>query len=161
MEIQMNAVNMVPVEWLMKNLTDSVDSIDLVDNLFDLFHEKVTDYSFGSLVESILDNGFTTPICVQALYGRFVQGNGHHRFAAAILMCLDEIPVYFTDSSDYMCSHITDGGDDYNYSHRVNAAWRKLFWVHLFDREWCEKHNVEKDDCWKCYAEKKGYQESV
>ena len=151
MEITMNAVNMVPVEWLMKNLTDSVDGVDIRGDLFDLFRMKATDSTFGYLIESIIDNGFTTPICVQNYYpGRFSQGNGHHRLAVAILLCLDVIPVYFTDTGDYMCSHVTEG-DRISYGPDINQAWRKLIYETLFDSAWCDKHNEAKIDCFGCF----------
>lgn len=154
MEITMNAVNMVPVEWLMKNLTDSVDRVDICDDLFDLFREKATDSGFGYLIESIIDNGFTTPICVQNYYpGRFTQGNGHHRLAAAILLCLDEIPVYFTDTDDYMCSHVTEGGRRLvdSCSPDINMVWRKLIYETLFDAAWCDRHNEPLAGCFGCW----------
>jgi hypothetical protein len=147
MEIRMNALNLVPVEWLMKNITESVDRVDLKGDIRNLFRAKATDPSFGSLLDSIIDDGFTTPICVQAYNDRYIQGNGHHRLAAAILLCLEAIPVYFTDSSDYMCSHITDSLS-WRIDPESNRAWQKLICVDILEEEWCNEHGCSVNWCW-------------
>lgn len=120
-EMQHGTVEMVSVEWIMQNTTDSIDGFGDVDedhqpfvNYKWLVENKATDSCFGDLVGTILENGFRVPIVlVQNYYndGDLMHGNGHHRMAAAILLCLDEIPVYWNNARlnrGYMCSDRTD-----------------------------------------------------
>lgn len=116
-------VEMVSVEWLMKNATDSIDGFgeretwdgpSISVNYERMLQEKATDYDFGHLVGTILTRGFRVPIVMAMNYyqtGDLMHGNGHHRMAAAILLCLDEIPVYWNDASihrGYMFSETSD-----------------------------------------------------
>jgi len=56
-----------------------------------LISYKSQDPCFGELVESILENGWTSAIGWDP--ERKYVGNGHHRLVAAILLCEDYIPT--------------------------------------------------------------------
>jgi len=116
-------VEMVSVEWIMQNTTDSVDGFGSFDNDTQtasvdyeyLVSNKATDGGFGDLVGTILEKGFRVPIVLVKNYcdtgsqqEALVHGNGHHRMAAAILLCLEEIPVYWSKGKQYMCSAKSD-----------------------------------------------------
>lgn len=118
------AFAMVSVEWLMKNITTSIDGVNLSDGFARLLSYKLNwhideiygpnclDGYYDDLCDSIMAEGFTTPICVfldRDYYGNvhFSQGNGHHRLALAILLCLESIPVCFSFDGDYMHSDVT------------------------------------------------------
>lgn len=155
MRIKMNQTQMVPVEWLMRHLSGSVDGVDFTHGFDRLIARKAMDMCFGPLVEAILDNGFTVPICVQSINGRFIQGNGHHRLAAAILLCLDEIAVYFTDDPlDFMCSSETEKGA-LPSTPEVFRVWQKLIACHVLDQPWCDEHDSPRDWCTDCYRRRK------
>ena len=115
------SVEMVDVAWIMQNTTDSIDGYGEFDPDTDIFgvdYERIiagkaTDYDFGQLVGTIVDRGFRVPIVLVKDYisygsktsgpaGKLIHGNGHHRMAAAILLCLDEIPVYWGEGREYM-----------------------------------------------------------
>lgn len=109
-------VEMVSVEWIMKNVDGSVDGYDTTQgvNYQRMVSYKGSDSSFGPLVGAIFDQGFRVPIvlCLNYRGKNITLGNGHHRMVAAILMCIDQIPVYWSDCEvykDYMCvDHSTD-----------------------------------------------------
>lgn len=117
-QMQVGTVEMVDVEWIMQNATDSVDGFSDYDGVGvdydELVRNKATDYSFGNLIATILDRGFRVPIVlVRNFHGdpeSVVHGNGHHRMAAAILLCLSEIPVYWADgkTEGYMVPGVSD-----------------------------------------------------
>lgn len=120
-EMKHGTVEMVSVEWIMQNTTDSIDGFGATDEEHRpyvdygyLVRSKATDHCFGDLVGTIMERGFRVPIVlVQNYYaeGDLMHGNGHHRMAAAILLGIDEIPVYWNDarkSRGYMCSDRTD-----------------------------------------------------
>jgi hypothetical protein len=113
-------VEMVPVEWLLNNLVGSADGFEVFDegqlvpgiDFEEMIFYKGSDYGMGNVINAIVSSGFRVPICLyQAACGftGWHMGNGHHRLTAAILLCLDAIPVYWSEySDDFMCSHSTD-----------------------------------------------------
>lgn len=99
-------VTMVPVEWIMNNVPYSVDGFGGYDgglNVARMIASKSEDGSFERLLHTIEERGFRVPIVIDKQYnsGALTLGNGHHRLSAAILLCLDEIPVYWANN-DYM-----------------------------------------------------------
>ena len=95
---------------IMQRLGSSVDGFDLwLDREWLRMLWSTASDGIAQLVESILTNGFTTPICiVDDGSDWWAMGNGHHRLTAAILLGLDEIPVAFSNThSDYMLEKIT------------------------------------------------------
>lgn len=112
-------VEMVSPTWIMKNATYSVDGFDNGDGIDYqwMIDEKGNDYGFGTLVGNIMEDGFRVPIVLDIAYsGQFVtHGNGHHRFVAALLLCLDKIPVYWAED-DYMSEDVSDTEEVRNVS---------------------------------------------
>jgi hypothetical protein len=106
--MQYGTVEMVPLEWLLNNLFYSADGFYHSDGVWweSLMEEKAGDCHFGMLVNAIVTEGFRVPICVYKSCGTWGLGNGHHRMTAAILLALNEIPVYWSDE-DYMATHAT------------------------------------------------------
>lgn len=113
-------VEMVSVEWIMNNATNSVDGyndsvgVDYVE----MMQSKARDAYFPALVSVIMEEGFRIPIVLVKNYSghAVTHGNGHHRMIAAILLGLDSIPVYWSDwleSGDYMCMRVSDEGLNY------------------------------------------------
>lgn len=106
--IRLGDVEMVSVAWIMQNLSDSIDGFCGPAGEFDwvgMISHKAADRDFMPLVGTIITHGFRVPIVIIPLDERsFKMGNGHHRLAAAILLGLDEIPVYWPrDCDGYMC----------------------------------------------------------
>ena len=112
----LDRISYVPVTELLQRIAGSVDSVEMDD--IESWIETKCDSSLARVLLYIEREGFRVPVCVMLQPddddefgyepGSWVMGNGHHRLFAAILLGLDEIPVYFTDSSDYMSSHVTD-----------------------------------------------------
>lgn len=107
-------VEMVSVEWIIQNTKYSVDGFSQYGELDyeAMLQDKCLDECFGRVVNSILTNGFRVPIVLVENYcGRgLTHGNGHHRMCAALLLGLDEIPVYWSES-DYMAIDHSDTED--------------------------------------------------
>lgn len=107
----------VSLEWALKNLTGSVDGFDDDEGVdwSGMLANKGRDGQFASLVLSMLAIGFTVPVCFwnNGYDAGWSMGNGHHRMAAAILLGLDEVFVYWSENGDYMHTHRTDNGDHY------------------------------------------------
>lgn len=104
-------VEMVSVEWLLQNIHYSVDGCNDENDEIDfarLLRNK-NDGALADVVYTIQERGFRVPICLYPNpYGvDWALGNGHHRMTASILMCLGEIPVYWSEAG-YMASHTTD-----------------------------------------------------
>lgn len=100
MELEMDAVNDIPVADLLKNVVYSVDmfSMKTEQDWLDMMKHKTYDWSFWALCDEIPVKGFLAPIGIQVKpNGKWVLGNGHHRVAAAILLCLDSVKVYVSD----------------------------------------------------------------
>lgn len=111
-------VEMVSVVWLMQNLESSVDGYTATDDegfeirevdFASLILGKGGDGYFGTVLNTIVTQGFRVPICLYKPWGKggWGLGNGHHRMAASILLCLDQIPVFWSEG-DYMSTEQTD-----------------------------------------------------
>lgn len=104
----------VPVEEILQSVNDSADMgmilgydtpeyREWVERDFEISDEtrtaflqrmiaqKAADPNFLALVYSIMDNGWTSAISWRPEEGYL--GNGHHRLAAAILLCEDFVPT--------------------------------------------------------------------
>lgn len=133
-------VEMVSVEWIMQNATHSVDGYDTsgysesptVEYAAMLLH-KTADSWFPDLVRTIVERGFRVPIVLVSGYkgpGTIAHGNGHHRMCAAILLALNEIPVYWSEwerDYDYMCLDASESDDELLDGADYDDAWH----VHL------------------------------
>lgn len=129
-------VEMVSVEWILKNSEWSVDAVvsDGSVDYLKMAQRKGSDYGFANLVSTIMTKGFRVPIVLCLNYQSYtmdepknvVHGNGHHRMVAALLLFLDEIPVYWSDYSayrDYMVtSHSESEPVDYTLD-LVDGLW--------------------------------------
>ena len=117
-------VEMVSVEWILKNVNRSVDFGLLNAEVYsstwaDVVEYKGADLQMSSIIWNIMTFGFRVPIVLDLgkHHSSITLGNGHHRLTAAILMVLDEIPVYWADN-DYMsveysdCHELIDPTDD-------------------------------------------------
>ena len=122
MRIRLERTNRnVPVRLILKKLHDACDKAtwghyewDDEKSLQALLKHKTKDKQFWALCDIIPEQGFTHPICIQVRGdGTWQLGNGHHRLAAAVLLVLDEINVFFTAGEDYMHDTVTDPTDDY------------------------------------------------
>lgn len=146
-------VEMVSVEWAMKNLVDSIDGfgIDGGVDFGSMLYKKATDRHFGNLIHTIVNNGFRVPVCFY--YDRhhdgWALGNGHHRMSAAILLCLDQIPVFWSQG-DYMSDEYTDTeklsttGDD------TLGDWLDSELSDLAERSHCEECDTTHSCCHEC-----------
>lgn len=83
----------VSVEWLMKNTRGSVDGYGLYEwrEWQRMLHSKCLDTGFGHLVESIMERGFLEGGAIGWDDGWITEG--HHRLCAAILLCMETVPV--------------------------------------------------------------------
>lgn len=99
----MNVIVKVPITELLKKINDSAD-FGVIHSECDLEHlirRKAGDFDFLALLDSIeSDGGIKDPIVIVSDGDWFYLGNGHHRFAAAVLLGLDSIDVVF--SNDYL-----------------------------------------------------------
>jgi hypothetical protein len=118
-------VEMVSVAWIMQNTTDSVDGFGTwndEDGRYSvdygrMIRNKGCDSGFGYLINTILTEGFRVPIVLVKNYctsndprDALVLGYGHHRMVAAILLGLDEIPVYWAaNTKEYMWENESEG----------------------------------------------------
>lgn len=93
----------VSIEWLLKNVTYSYDfgSPDgYPSNLHfwsDMIESKALDAGFLRVVESLQTHGWMSPINVEL--GHYDDPDislvdGHHRLVAAILLCMDMVPLW-------------------------------------------------------------------
>ena len=106
---------MVPVGWLLNNIENSVDGFEIPGRLGvdwqAMIEQKSFDADFWPLVGTIINYGFRVPIVVRKDVDgwNYQLGNGHHRLTAAILLGLDEIPVYCPRLQEgYMCLDKSD-----------------------------------------------------
>jgi hypothetical protein len=107
---QTGTVEMVSVEWLLNNVNNSIDGCNQGGNIaWDQLVRYKCDFSLVRVIYTILERGFRVPICLYPSPRAigWGLGNGHHRMAASILLCLDQIPVYWSDY-DYMSTEHTD-----------------------------------------------------
>lgn len=117
-------VELVDVEWILKNLQATVDYYDDGEgNVLwqDMIEAKGSDYAFESLLNAITTQGFRVPIVLSVkgfeeassrYDGKLSLGNGHHRMVAALLLFLHSIPVFWSDGSDFMCLNYSGPEDD-------------------------------------------------
>ncbi len=98
-------VQMWSVEKILKSVTESADyeEFDGTPSMWAyLIASKSGDTYVPILMQKILDEGFTDPICLyRGIFGGLAIGNGHHRLVCAILLGLDEIPVLYTTTDEY------------------------------------------------------------
>lgn len=74
-----------------------------LDQMWDKWlRRKSRDTSFWPLVDTLLAEGFKIPVQIEIdeFTGEWSMGDGHHRIAAAIMLVIDEIPVYFIRGDD-------------------------------------------------------------
>jgi hypothetical protein len=114
-DMHLGHVEMVSVEWILQNVTHSVDGHSNHQglNCITMIKDKGSDCHFGDICATILSDGFRIPIVLDLSYSgedTVTLGNGHHRMSAAILLCLDSIPVFWADS-DYMSENESEGDD--------------------------------------------------
>lgn len=75
-----------------------------------IFASKGGDAWTPALIERILEEGFTDPICIyRTETGGWGLGNGHHRLVAAVLLGLDEIPVLVSDTLEAYFPNASEG----------------------------------------------------
>lgn len=120
-------IQMIRLGDYLKLLTSSADlSCSPIDDLIrDIVKGKAGDRTMGPIIDSIIDNGFTSPIELQiindGMYGDgdvYSQGNGHHRLVAAILLGIDVIPVMVRNAKsawdiDFGSTSDRTGGNGY------------------------------------------------
>lgn len=121
-------VKWVKVTEILKNLYRSCDFGDFDEYTHDgdntpliqaIIQGKASDSGFMHLVESIMEHGFREEGAI-GWDGEELQ-NGHHRFVAAVLLCLDEVPTvefWGTEwddcpSTPATCAHYSRDGEDY------------------------------------------------
>lgn len=154
--IVLDQINYVPVSLIMKKLSQSVDRHSFSEEEWDdevwprLMRDKTGDTSFWRLCDTIPEEGFRVPICIQILpSGGWRIGNGHHRLMAAVFLCLDTIPVYVDSSAmdstwkmgNYMHNEVTDpdhddgdamfaarGPDDFSDNYILSTILWKILW---------------------------------
>lgn len=155
---------MMPVDEILQYVTGSVDicfngrEVDW----FEIFAAKVSHDHFDTLVDTLIEQGFTMPIVLgESHLGGYIVGNGHHRLCAAILLGFDEIPVIIDREADFLHFDDTHDGEwnpgtpSYDYWHLLvtnmegdhcgdeyNRAHRLAFNVYCLEcqelREECE-----------------------
>ena len=119
-----DTVTHVSVEWILKNVTSSVDGFtfcadhgyslwgctpacDVQVDWESMIEEKFWD-SDDEFLNDVLTNGIKKPICLRHREDGWSQGNGHHRLAIAILSANDSVPVVFSfDHQEYMMCWLT------------------------------------------------------
>lgn len=110
-------VTWMSVTEILQTVEGSVD-FDMDDYLSvdefwtDMLMTKCSDTGFGKLVDSIIEHGFKPEGAIG--WDDCIITEGHHRLAAAILLCLDEIPT-----TPYGSSWRNPG----SYESRINAHW--------------------------------------
>lgn len=109
-------VEMVNMTWLMKNADGSVDGFTDANggvNYQRMVERKGTDYQMPAVINALYTKGFRVPIVMyRTASGELYHGNGHHRFVAALLLGLDEIPVFWPADNDYMSTEVSELDED-------------------------------------------------
>ena len=109
-----NDIVMVPLGFILRNAESSCDFGD-VDQYADETHfwtylveNKARDTGFGHLVEAILEEGWQQGSAI-GFDGDCIT-EGHHRLAAAILLCIEEVPIspWGKSGRDNLCAHWND-----------------------------------------------------
>jgi hypothetical protein len=78
--------------WMSEEFTDD----DRTTFWQRMIAQKSADRAFGELVRSIQERGWTSSICWRE--DEHYIGNGHHRLAAAILLCEEYVPTSYFGS---------------------------------------------------------------
>jgi hypothetical protein len=124
----MSDYTMVPVTEILQTVQYSCDfgrvddrEGDTLDDQRTAFWQEVIankagDTGFGHLVESILKHGFIAEAAIGWAEDRLSINEGHHRLVAAILLCLDEVPV--SNWGGYTEKVTLPPGRDYFSAHR-------------------------------------------
>lgn len=104
MRTDKNGWKWVPIEWILKNTTYSCDFGDptgypsTAHFWATMIEGKALDAGFMRVVESLQTLGWRAPMHVEIEdYGmgpELTINDGHHRLVAAILLCMDEAPLY-------------------------------------------------------------------
>ena len=127
-------VKWVPVAEILRNLVSSCDLGDADEYSYDgdntellrvIISHKASDTGFMHLVESIMEHGFNEEGAI-GWNGSELQ-NGHHRFVAAVLLCLDSVPTVEFWGSEWddcpsvpaQCAHYSKTGDDFGLALEV------------------------------------------
>lgn len=135
MNITLGTVQDVSVEWILQNVTESVDMRDGLD-WAGIINMKMADHRTPGILESILEQGIREPVSIQTDGTYFMFGNGHHRFSLAVALCLDTIPVIFTDDWDA----VYDITDCYHWEERsfkpIDLKASQELWQPLFKWMW-------------------------
>lgn len=107
-------------EWMIADILSTVtESADFPE--FDgtpsmwayLIASKGGDFHTPELIERIAAEGFLYPICIyRSNLGAYGLGNGHHRFVAALLLGMDSIQVFMSDTPEEYYPNASDGGED-------------------------------------------------
>lgn len=108
MRVDENGWTWVSVEWVLKMTTHSTDigSPEAYDSLTHfwgmMIESKALDAGFLRVVESLQEHGWMSAINVQwwPEDGELNIIDGHHRLVAAILLCMDEIPMWDWEMGD-------------------------------------------------------------
>lgn len=121
-------VVMMPVIEILRTAVDSVDfgmcyepgNPDVSARWWeDIIRTKAADSGFGGLLNAIMANGFDPNSPIGFSNGCITEG--HHRLTAAILLCLDEIPVSaYGGGTGELCAHDC-AGDDWCAGHPVET----------------------------------------
>lgn len=124
-----NTVTNVSVEWILKNVSSSIDGFTQCSQCGDIYScncgidiptevdwNGMIESKFGEctdkFIDSVMAEGFHKPICLVWRGEQWCHGNGHHRMALAILLAMDEIPVVFSfQHHEYMMSWATHSND--------------------------------------------------
>lgn len=94
-----DTVRMTPISEIVATIESSCDFGYVSDyDSREVFWEhwlrnKAMDTGFGYLIDSLLANGFSPEGAVSWCSDEKAVNEGHHRIAAAILLCVDEIPT--------------------------------------------------------------------
>lgn len=94
-------IRYLTLSQIQAEVTRSVDFGDMstTEDWLDMMVTKANDSGFGHLVDSIIDIGFDDREGVHIDDGCIWEG--HHRLVAAILLCLDKVPVTDRYTRDY------------------------------------------------------------
>lgn len=141
-------IQMWNVSDILQNVTESADFPEFDGSSSSwayLIASKAGDYHSPILAQKILDEGFTTPICIYRNgYGGYGVGNGHHRLVCAILLGMDEIPVLYTDTNEYY----PDASDGVNISDEDREVADYLYTVYakIFKKLYKEETESETEE---------------
>lgn len=108
----------VPVPWLLRNTVESCDygAIEEYGSPEAFWSEvftKAQDTGFGHLIESILERGFLATGAIGWVDGLITEG--HHRLIAAILLCMDTVPISgYGGCADHVLGHHFSSHNNFN-----------------------------------------------